>query len=243
MASYVTIHLRNAALETEQQAQAHFARIQSDAATYLRGVQRVESYECEAQQLMPDIAQPWKYLTIYDRELDEPEVDIPALAPLIANYRAEGPTIPDNAERVYTYRMYSDWRLSKNWSPGPFSHMMFLLANFTAGREDEYHQWYDEHHSVEVSNTPGYVGMRRGKLDTVQVPPAIYCPGSELILGGLQSTDLTHSLADFGARAMGTSPSGVAWGPRSSSASRARTVHIFRRVGEPQVLTTGEICL
>jgi hypothetical protein len=79
--------------------------------------------------------------------------------------------------------------------------MMFLLANFTPGREPEYHRWYDEHHSVEVSNAPGYVGMRRGKLDAVQVPPVAYCPGSELILGALQSTDIRTSLEDFGARA------------------------------------------
>jgi hypothetical protein len=84
---------------------------------------------------MPDIPQPWKYLTIYDR--DEPEVDIPALAPLFANYRAEGLTIPDSTERIYTYRMYLNCRLSKNWKPGPFSHMMFLLANFPLGRNLE----------------------------------------------------------------------------------------------------------
>jgi hypothetical protein len=243
MASYVTIHLRNAMLNSEQAAQAFFAHVQSDAATSLRGIQRVESYECEPKQLMPDIAQPWKYLTIYDRELDEPEVDIPALAPILANYRAEGLTAPDSAERIFTYRMYSDWRLSKNWNPGPFSHMMFLLANFTAGREQEYHDWYDEHHSVEVSNAPGFVGMRRGRLDAVQVPPVQYCPGSELILGGLQTTDLPTSLEDFGARAQARSPSGVAWGPRSTSASRARTVHIFKRIGEPQILKTGTVCL
>ena len=243
MASYVTLHLRSAPLETAEAAEAFFARVQSDAAKYLRGVRRVESYECEATQLMWDIPQPWKYLTIYDRELDEPQIDIPALAPILANYRAEGLTSRDTAERIYTYRMYHDWRLSRNWKPGPFTHMMFLLANLTPGREAEYHKWYDEHHSVEVSNSPGYVGMRRGKLDAVQVPPVEYCPGSEIILAPLQTTDLRVSLEDFGARAQGRSPSGVAWPPRSSSASKARTVHIFKRVGEPQILTTGTVCL
>jgi hypothetical protein len=48
MASYVTIHLRNAAPGTEQQARVHFVRVQSDAAAYLRGIRRVvESYECK----------------------------------------------------------------------------------------------------------------------------------------------------------------------------------------------------
>ena len=36
------------------------------------------------QQIMPDIPQPWRFLSVYDFDLPAPEIDIPALGPLIA---------------------------------------------------------------------------------------------------------------------------------------------------------------
>jgi hypothetical protein len=45
-----------------------------------------------------------------------------------------------------------------------------------------------------------------------------------------QTDDLLFTVKDFSARARGVSPSGVAFQPRSSAGSFARTVHYFARV-------------
>jgi hypothetical protein len=102
-----------------------------------------------------------------------------------------------------------------------------------AGQDAEYHQWYDDVHSVEVSNSPGYVGMKRGALLDVQVAPVHYCPGSQLILAAMQTDDLPATFAEFIARANGRSTSGSNWGERSQAASVARTVHIFASIQGP----------
>ena len=233
MSGFVTIYLHNPATGRETDlAQAvrggHF-----EAASRLRGFRSAQRFEITPEQVMPAIPQPWRYVTIYDFELESPEIDIPSIAPLFADLRDAGLIADDGTERIHSYEMFSPWFFSSNYAPGPLSHVMLLLANYTAGREAEYHQWYDDQHRHEVSNSPGYVGMRRGQLTAVQAPPVRYCPGNQLIMGGLQTDDLPFAIKDFAARAGGTSPSGVAWGDRSSAASTARTVHLFKSIDGP----------
>jgi hypothetical protein len=226
---YVTIHLHSASAGRDSEFERFFAEDHVPALRRLRHFRAAQRYRYQPHQLM-DIAQPWQYVTLYDFTTDSPEIDLPALAPLLAEPRENGLTAADNAERIYSYKMYGPWKYSANLKPGAFTHLMFLLANCVPGREAEYHQWYEDVHSVEVSESPGYVGMQRGGLSDVQIPPMHYCPGDQLILGGIQTDQLEATLKEFYDRAMGTSPSGVAWGDRSKAASIARTVHVFESV-------------
>jgi hypothetical protein len=137
----------------------------------------------------------------------------------------------DETERLYSYRLFSDWKASPNWQRDqPFSGISIILGNYVAGRAQEYQKWYEEVHSVEVINVPGHVAMIRGELSPIQLEPRHYCPGDQLVLCAQQTDDLLFTIRDFSARARGVSPSGIAMEPRSSSGSFARTVHYFTKV-------------
>ena len=233
MANYVTVHFHNPAPGKEKALSAFVHDRHSGALRQLRGYRAAQRFELAEHQLMPEIAQPWRYVTMYDFDIADPSIDVPALSPLLADMREAELIAADGTERIYSYGMYAPWKYSSNLKPGPLNHLMLLLANCIPGREAEYHKWYDEQHSYEVTESPGYVGMRRGQLSPVQVAPVHYCPGDQLILGGLQTDDLAFTVKDFIDRAYGRSPSGVVWGPRSTSASVARTVHMFKSVDGP----------
>ena len=234
MTGCCVLHLHNAAPGSEQRLADFFQAVHAPELARLRGFSGVQRFCTTETQLMVGIAQPWAFATLYDFDLPSPEIDIPALAGPVASMRDAGLIAQDGTERLYAYEMFSPWKYSQNLQAGkPLTHLMFLLANVTPGREVEYHAWYDEVHSVEVTQTPGYVGMRRGRLSDVQPPPIAYCPGSQLILGGLQTNDLDYTVREFTDRALGTSVSGVAWAPRSTAASVARTVHLCESLQGP----------
>ena len=231
MALYTTVHLHNVPAGSEAEYAAWFDGPHSAALAGLRGFQTADRYEVAAQQIMPDIPQPWRFLSIYDFDLPSPEIDIPALGPLIAEARDAGLVVEDETERLYSYRMFSNWKGSPNWQRDqPLSGVSVILGNYVPGRAQEYHKWYDDVHSVEVTNVPGHVAMKRGELSPIQLEPRHYCPGDQLILCAQQSDDLLFTIRDFSARARGVSPSGIAMEPRSSSGSVARTVHYFNKV-------------
>jgi hypothetical protein len=187
MSGFVTAHFHNPVPGGEVALADTMRSSHFDAVARLRGFRRAQRFEVTLQQIMSAIPQPWRYVTIYDFDLETPGIDLPAIAPHLADLRDAGFVAADGTERIYSYRMYSPWFYSSNYSPGPLSHIMLLLANVTPGRDADYHHWYDEQHRHEVSNSPGFVGMRRGALADVQVPPVHYCPGDQLILGGLQT--------------------------------------------------------
>lgn len=231
MALYTTIHLHNVAPGREAEYASWHGGPHGTALARLRGFLGTERYQVSEAQIMPDIAQPWRFLSIYDFDLPSPEIDVPALGPLIAEARDAGMITDDDTERLYTYRMYSEWKGSPNWRQDqPFSGVSVILGNYVAGRGAEYHKWYDEVHSVEVTNVPGHVAMRRGELSPYQIEPRRYCPGDQLILCANQTDDLLFTIRDFSARARGVSPSGIAMEPRSTAGSFARTVHYFDKV-------------
>jgi len=64
----------------------------------------------------------------------------------------------------------------------------------------------------------------------LQIEPRSYCPGDQLVMTAQQSDDLTFTITDFVARALGHSPSGIAMEPRSRAGSMARTVHYYRKI-------------
>lgn len=232
MAKYCTLHLHNVARGAEDAYAQWFEGEHVQALRNLTGFKSADRFEVAAVQIMPDIDQPWRYLSLYEFDYDVPDRDIPALGPLIAQgYRLGLLDDADGAERIYSYNMYSDWYVGPNWQQEqPLSGISIILANFVAGREEEYHRWYDDVHAPEVSRVPGHVGMKRGRLAGTQCEPRRFCPGSDLVLCAQQTDDLLFTVKDFSARARGVSPSGVAMAPRSSAGSFARTVHYFTKI-------------
>lgn len=231
MALYTTIHLHNVPTGREDDYAQWFDGAHREELERLRGFQSCERYEVTAEQIMPDILQPWRYLSVYDFDLATPAIDIPALGPLLANARDAGLIASDTAERIYTYKLFGDWKSSPNHQPDqPLSGVSIILGNYVAGHYEEYQKWYEEVHSVEVINVPGHVAMKRGELSEYQVEPRHYCPGDQLVLCAQQTDDLMFTLRDFSARARGVSPSGIAMEPRSNTGSFARTVHYFRKI-------------
>lgn len=240
MALYTTIHLHNVPEGKEQDYAAWFEGPHRAALKGLRGCRLAERFEVAPEQIMRDIPQPWRFMSLYDFDYPASEIDLPALAPLIAEARDAGLIADDTAERLYSYRLYGDWKASPNWQRDkPFSGVSLILANYTIGRFAEYQDWYENIHSHEVINVPGHVAMIRGELSPLQLEPRHYCPGDQLVLTGQQTDDLTFTIGDFSARAGGRSPSGVAMQPRSSAGSTARTVHYFRKISGPDFWPGG----
>ena len=97
----------------------------------LRGFRSADRYEVTPQQIMPDIPQPWRFLSVYEFDYAAPEIDLPALAPLLADVRDAGLIDDsDESERIHSYAMYSDWVASPNHQADqPFSGVSIILAN------------------------------------------------------------------------------------------------------------------
>jgi hypothetical protein len=232
MSLYTTTHLYNVPNAREADYATWFDGPHSTELARLRGFRSADRYEITPEQVMPDIAQPWRFMSVYEFDTATPEIDLPALGPLLANTRDAGLIDDANeSERIFSYKMYYDWRSGPNHQTGrPFSGMFIIPANFVAGMEAEYHKWYDEVHIPEVCRVPGFVAMKRGRLSPVQIEPKRFCPGSDIVMCAHQTDDLLFSVKDFSARARGVSPSGDAMEPRSKAGSFARTVHFFRRI-------------
>jgi hypothetical protein len=230
MALYTTLHLHNVPGEHYADYASWFDGPHREALARLRGFVAADRYEIADAQL-GDAFEPHRFLSVYDFDYKSPEIDLPALGPLLAEARDAGWITPDDSERIFTYRLYGDWKGSPNWQRDqPLSGVSILIGNYVAGRFDEYQTWYENVHSVEVANVPGHVAMKRGALSDLQVEPRRYCPGDQLVMTAQQSDDLPFTIGDFIARALGHSPSGIAMQPRSTAGSMARTVHYFRKV-------------
>ena len=230
MTLYTTIHLHNVPDDKLADYAAWFDGPHREALARLRGLTYAERFEITEAQL-GEAYQPWRFMSVYDFDYATPEIDLPALGPLLADARDAGLIRPDDSERIHSYRLYGDWKGSPNWQRDkPLSGISVLLGNYVAGRFEEYQTWYENVHSVEVANVPGHVAMKRGELTDLQVEPRRYCPGDQLVMTAQQTDDLPFTIGDFVARALGHSPSGIAMEPRSSAGSLARTVHYFRKI-------------
>ncbi len=241
MALYTTTHLHNVSTGREAEYALWFDGTHQEELARLRGFKSADRFEITHEQIMPDIAQPWRFMSVYEFDYTTPEIDLPALGLLIANARDAGLIDDANeSERIYTYAMYYDWKSSANHQKDkPFSSMFIIPANFVAGMEAEYHKWYDEVHIPEVSRVPGFVAMKRGRLSGIQIEPRRFCPGGEIVMCAHQTDDLLFSVKDFSARARGVSPSGIAMEPRSKAGSFARTVHFFKKISGPDFWDGG----
>jgi hypothetical protein len=240
MALYTTLHLHNVPNGRETAYATWFDGPHRKAVARQPGFVAQDRFEVTPEQVMRDIPQPWRYLSVYDFDYADPIVGIPALAAPLAEARLNGLIAADETERLHTFRLYGDWKGSANWQRSePLSGVSIILGNYVAGRKAEYLTWYEDVHSVEVSNVPGHVAMKRGELSPIQVEPRHYCPGDQLVMCAQQTDDLAFTVKDFSERARGVSPSGIAMAPRSSSGSTARTVHYFKKISGERFWLAG----
>ena len=240
MALYTTLHLHNTSPDRAADYAAWFDGQHRSEVSRVPGFRALDRYEVTPEQVMRDIPQPWRYVSVYDFDYPDPVTGIPALGPLLAGARLARLIADDETERLYSFRLYGDWKGSANWHRSePLSGVSIILGNYVAGRKAEYLSWYEDVHSVEVSNVPGHVAMKRGELSPLQIDPRHYCPGDQLVMCAQQTDDLAFTVKDFSERARGVSPSGIAMAPRSPSGSVARTVHYFKKISGDRFWSHG----
>lgn len=230
MTLHTTLHLHNTPEPRLADYASWFDGPHRAAVEALDGFVGADRYEIAETQLMGDALQPWRFVSVYDFDIDDPAAHLPALGEAIAPARERGLVAADDAERLYTYRLFGDWKGSANWRRDlPLSGVSVLIGNYVPGHYEAYQAWYENIHSVEVANVPGHVAMKRGELCDVQIEPRRHCPGDQLVMTAQQTDDLGFTINDFVARALGNSPSGIAMQPRSNAGSLARTVHYFTK--------------
>jgi hypothetical protein len=240
MALYTTLHLHNIPAGREAEYGRWFDGPHRTAVAKLPGWMALDRYEVTSEQVMRDIPQPWRFLSVYDFDYADPAAGLLELGRLLAAARQSSLIADDETERLHSFRLYGDWKGGANWQRNePLSGISIILGNYIAGRKAEYQQWYNDVHSVEVTNVPGHVAMKRGELSPIQVEPSHYCPGDQLVMCAQQTADLAFTVKDFSERARGVSPSGIAMAPRSSSGSTARTVHYFKKISGSRFWNRG----
>src|ERR1700743_2968961 len=115
MSLHTTLHLHNVPPGREQSYAAWFDARHRESLPACRGFTPADRYEVTSEQIMPDIPQPWRFLSVYDFDLPNAAIDVPALGPLVADARDAGLIADDETERIHTYRLYTDWKGSANW--------------------------------------------------------------------------------------------------------------------------------
>jgi hypothetical protein len=229
MAAYHLLHWQNpiAGKETAYAAwlrESLAAAVLSDAA-----FRAVQFLALQAVQLQPANAQPWRLCTLYEIETADLEAALSNFSTLARSRPRELGWLEDDASHVFELTRHQIDTSNPVDLNAPL-HLAFVMGNCIAGKDSEYDAWYDGIHGPEVLATPDFVGMRRGRIATVQALPANEQPANRLVLLQIRSRDLHASIAEFIARAFGTSPSGVTWQPREAAAGFAslqRTTHVF----------------
>jgi len=229
MAAYHLVHWQNP-IPAKEQAYAAWLR-DSLAPAVLKepGFRGVQFLALQAVQLQPVNPQTWRYCTLY--EIDTAHLDA-ALA-LFSKVARQQPKelgwLQSDASHVFELTRPQIHTSNPIDLSAPL-HLGFVMGNCIAGKDREYDAWYDDIHAPEVLGTPDFVGMRRGRIASLQALPANEQPANRLVLLQIRSRDLHASIAEFIGRALGTSPSGIKWQPREVAAGFAslqRTTHVF----------------
>lgn len=76
---------------------------------------------------------------------------------------------------------------------------MIALTKPVEGREEEYHQWYQNHHLPEVCALPGVTGAQRYKL---AAPLQGFDGRPFLAIYDIETDDIMQTLAGFGTAKM-----------------------------------------
>src|SRR3546814_11982432 len=90
MSPYCTLHLHNVPAGREAEYAAWFDGTHRKALASLRGLVNADSFEVSPIQIMPDLPQPWRYMSLYEFALPNAQIDLPAPGPLLADARHAG---------------------------------------------------------------------------------------------------------------------------------------------------------
>lgn len=84
----------------------------------------------------------------------------------------------------------------------PKKYTFLAFTNPTPGKEEEYNQWYEEHHLKDVINCPGFVSARRFRLAATQFEFNTVTPTYRyLAMYEIETDDVAASLKEVVARA------------------------------------------
>ena len=75
-----------------------------------------------------------------------------------------------------------------------------VMTNSTAGKEEEFNQWYDSHHIPDVLNVPGFVSGQRFRLADAQMGGQGSRAYKYLALYEIETDDLAGTLKELRAR-------------------------------------------
>src|SRR3546814_481175 len=225
MTGYVIVQQHNVAQGREHEALRWFQEILAPA-VFARGVRSARRMKLLDLQLQPENPQPHRYLSLFDFDSDRASEAIGAISEFARQKPIADGLLTDDAAHVY--------ELTRDWVPSPNTpdmlapeYLLLVMANYVVEMEDEYHDWYDKMHGPEVLDTPGFTGMRRGRLAATQSAPANDYPANAVVLSTARTNDIIGSLDEFKARATGQSATGIHWNFRSPSAALNRTTHVF----------------
>jgi len=229
MSAYHLVHWQNPIVGKEAAYAAWLRESLTAAVLKDTAFRAVQFLALQAVQLQPVNPQPWRFCTLYEIETADLDAPLSMFSNLARRQPKELGWLESDASHVFELTR----RQLNTSNPVDLNaplHLAFVMGNCIAGKDTEYDAWYDDIHSPEVLGTPDFVGMRRGRIASVQALPANEQPANRLVLLQIRSRDLHASITEFIARAFGTSPSGVKWQPRELAAGFAslqRTTHVF----------------
>ena len=73
MSLYTTTHLYNVTAGREADYAAWFAGQHQEDLARLRGFRSADRFELTPEQIMPDIAQPWRFMSVYEFDYATPK--------------------------------------------------------------------------------------------------------------------------------------------------------------------------
>jgi hypothetical protein len=231
MAAYNVVHFQNCSAQNEARYAAWQRAELARAILGRQGFRAVQFMSLQPVQLQPSCPQPWRFCALYELETAPGQAGsaLETFSALARRQPQESGLLHSDAAHVFELTRPHLPTSNPVDATAPL-HVAFVMGNCIEGKEVEYDRWYDEVHSPEVLGTPDFVAMRRGRLASLQAAPQNEQPANRLVLLQIRSRDLHASIDEFIARAHGTSPSGVKWGPREAAAGFAslnRTTHVF----------------
>jgi len=79
-------------------------------------------------------------------------------------------------------------------------YMFLALTNPVEGKENEFNEWYDQHHVPDVINVPGFVSGQRFKLSDAQFGGEASKQYKYLALYEIETDDLAATIKELKAR-------------------------------------------
>jgi hypothetical protein len=94
------------------------------------------------------------------------------------------------------------WRVAwqKQGGQAMAKYTFVVLTNATAGKEDDFNEWYNKHHIPDVLNVPGFVSGQRFRLAETQMGGKSSESYKYLALYEIETDDLAGTLKELRAR-------------------------------------------